>query len=89
MQTRGYGEPWRIRRFCGLGPWPGHTGHGYMAPPPKIFLGSSPLGAVQEERALWGTLEAQTLGGSEHQSRFGTEGGQIQIRGAFLKTILS
>ncbi len=36
-----------------------------ICPPQKnISWGSSPLGAVQEKQALWGTLDARTLGGA-------------------------
>ncbi len=49
-----------------LWPWPLARPHRpwLYGPPPKFSWGSSPLGAVQEERALWGTLEAWTLEGA-------------------------
>ncbi len=46
-------------------------------PQKKISWGSSPLGAVQEERALWGALEARTLGGAREAR---TLGGARQAR---------
>ncbi len=46
-----------------LGPWPGHTGHGYMAPQKKI-LGEVPSGSSSGGTGSGGTLEAWTLGGA-------------------------
>ncbi len=57
-----------------LWPWPlawPHRPWLYGPPKKKNSWGSSPLGAVQEERALWGVLEAWTLGGTREARTLG------------------
>ncbi len=57
-----------------LWPWPLawlHRPWLYMPPQKNISWGSSPLGAVQEKRALWGTLDARTLGGAREATAAG------------------
>ncbi len=69
-RIRGLGRPWpylfrwtrQVRELRGLGPRPGQPSRGYMAPPKNFSWGSSPLGAVQEERTLVGAGEERALG---------------------------
>ncbi len=60
-----------------LWPWPGHTGHGYIAPSPKFSWEDPSLGGTLEARTLGGALEAQT---HESALKAQTHGGALEAR---------